>query len=179
MLLLSDIIYVAMLLQLCLSDLVFASKPKPVDLKYSCLRLKQELEKVDDIPIILIHGLASGKETWNGVKEVLALKTWKEVCVVDLRNHGESPWSDEVDIGAMAEDIIHLLDELEVKKAILIGHSMGGKTSVHAALNYPDRVDQLIVEDMRPNGLSAESLRQVVLFANVLNNATDLTSRSL
>ncbi|GBL73052.1 Protein ABHD11 [Araneus ventricosus] len=174
MLLLSVIICFASFLHPSVSNRFLPAKPKPVDINYSCLRIVSELGGNDDVPIILIHGLASGKETWSGVKEVLAFKTLKKVCVVDLRNHGESPWSNEVDVGAMAEDIIHLLDKLEAKKAVLVGHSMGGKTAVHVALNYPERVDKLIVEDMRPNGLSDESFRQVVLFANVLNNATNL-----
>ncbi|GBM50583.1 hypothetical protein AVEN_16126-1, partial [Araneus ventricosus] len=58
------------------------------------------------------------------------------VCIVDLRNHGESPWNDEeYDVVAMTEDVKHLMDEINAPKAIVVGHSLGGKIAVHLALN--------------------------------------------
>ncbi|KAF8791041.1 Protein ABHD11 like protein [Argiope bruennichi] len=154
------------------SDL--ASKPKPVDLAYSCLRASEDTCSSDDVPIILIHGLSSFKESWKGISEVLALKTGKKVCVADLRNHGESPWSDEADTAAMTEDIKHLLDKLEIPKAVVLGHSLGGKVTVHLALNYPERVEKAIVEDMRPNGLSTEGIEELFLYLNLFKDIETL-----
>lgn len=53
---------------------------------------------------------------------------------VDIRNHGESPWSDEMDLEILSNDIGDFMDDHEISKAILVGHSMGGKTAVVFAL---------------------------------------------
>lgn len=51
---------------------------------------------------------------------------------------------------AMADDVIALLDELDMPKACLVGHSMGGKVAMQAALAHPERVSSLIVVDIAP-----------------------------
>ena len=72
------------------------------------------------------------------------------VISVDLRNHGESPHSKEMDYSCMANDIIELMDTLNLGMATLIGHSMGGKVGMQVALNHPKRVHKLIVADIAP-----------------------------
>ncbi|GBL73049.1 Protein ABHD11 [Araneus ventricosus] len=174
MLWLSLVVCLSTLWQASVLCLDHASKPKPVDLAHSCIKVNSNCDHYDDVPIILIHGLSSFKEVWKGINEVLALETGKKVCIVDLRNHGESPWSDEVDTATMTEDIKHLLDKLKIPKAVLLGHSLGGKISVHLALNYPERVEKIIIEDMRPNGLSPEGLQEVLLYLNLLKDINNL-----
>ncbi|GBL73043.1 Protein ABHD11 [Araneus ventricosus] len=149
---------------------VRASKPKPVDLAYSCLKVVNAKESKDDIPLILVHGLSASKEMYRGINEVLAWETGKKVCIVDMRNHGDSPWSDELDIAAMTEDVKHFLDAIKAQKAIVFGSSMGGKIAVHLALNYPAMVDKIIVEDMRPNGLSPESIEEILFYIGLLKD---------
>ena len=72
------------------------------------------------------------------------------VISVDLRNHGESPHSQEMDYSCMANDIFELMDDLNLGMATLIGHSMGGKVGMQVALNHPKRVHKLIVADIAP-----------------------------
>ena len=72
------------------------------------------------------------------------------VISVDQRNHGESPHSQEMSYPCMADDIIELMDDLKLEKAILLGHSMGGKIGMQVALNHPKRVHKLIVADIAP-----------------------------
>jgi pimeloyl-ACP methyl ester carboxylesterase len=50
----------------------------------------------------------------------------------------------------MAEDIVELLDSLGAERAVLCGHSLGGKVVMAAALAHPARVEQLIVADIAP-----------------------------
>ncbi|CAL1274469.1 unnamed protein product [Larinioides sclopetarius] len=68
----------------------------------------------------------------------------------------------------MIEDIKHLIDQLKAPKAIVLGHSLGGKIAVHLALTYPERVEKIIVEDMRPNGVTPEGLKETKFYCKVL-----------
>ncbi|GBL73048.1 Protein ABHD11 [Araneus ventricosus] len=172
MLLLSVLVCFSSLLQTSLSTPVLAAKPKPVELKYSCMAVipaEHQEQRPDDVPIILLHGMGGNKEVWHGIFEILALDTKKEVCIADLRNHGESPWnSDEYDVEAMTEDIKHLIDRLKAPKAILLGQSLGGKIAIHLALTYPERVEKIIIEDMRPNGVTAEAMQEMQFMAKIM-----------
>lgn len=98
-------------------------------------------------PIVLLHGLFGSQANWGGVTRRLRDR-W--LIVPDLRNHGRSPHSDDVSYGAMAQDIIALLDRLNIPGACLVGHSMGGKLAMQLALRYPQRVTSLAVVDIAP-----------------------------
>lgn len=50
----------------------------------------------------------------------------------------------------MASDLVSFLDEIEIEKACVIGHSMGGKVAMQLALTEPSRVSELIVVDIAP-----------------------------
>lgn len=55
------------------------------------------------------------------------------VCV-DLRNHGDSPHTDEMGYRIMSEDVARLMSEQQIQQAIVVGHSMGGKVAMALAL---------------------------------------------
>ncbi|XP_054708416.1 protein ABHD11-like isoform X2 [Uloborus diversus] len=139
-----------------------------VDLDYFCMRQISTPENEKLAPIILLHGLGSTKEGWDGAYQLLAVHTKRKVCVPDLRNHGSSPYSKEADVEAMAADIVRMIGSLNTDKAILLGHSLGGKVAVHVALNHPDKVEKLIVEDMRPNGITPVVLKQIKGFMQLV-----------
>lgn len=55
---------------------------------------------------------------------------------MDARNHGESPHTPTHSYELMAEDIVALLQTLDVKNSVLMGHSMGGRCMAYVALKY-------------------------------------------
>ncbi|GFX54635.1 AB hydrolase-1 domain-containing protein [Trichonephila clavipes] len=67
--------------------------------------------------------------------------------VIDLRNHGDSEWNDVSNFDCNVDDLLHFMDRMEISKAILIGHSVGGITAIKTALGWPERVEKIIVED--------------------------------
>lgn len=75
---------------------------------------------------------------------------------MDARNHGESEHSPQMNYFLQALDICHLFQELELTKAVVMGHSMGGKTAMTFALSHPESVDSLIVVDMSPTKLDLD-----------------------
>ena len=99
-------------------------------------------------PVVILHGLFGSLENWSSQAKKLAANF--QVTSVDLRNHGRSPHADHMGYPAMADDIARLLDDLEIDRPNVIGHSMGGKAAMQLALNAPDRVDKLIVVDIAP-----------------------------
>ena len=98
--------------------------------------------------VILIHGLFGSLENLNVIAKPLSEHF--TVTNVDLRNHGLSPHSDEMSYPAMAKDIVELLQHLNIKKAHIIGHSMGGKVAMELALTQPELIEKLIVLDIAP-----------------------------
>ncbi|MGX5913857.1 alpha/beta fold hydrolase [Aliidiomarina sp. Khilg15.8] len=99
-------------------------------------------------PIILIHGLFGDLDNLKSISRELA-DNYK-VVNVDVRNHGQSPHSDDMDYASMADDVLAVADAEGFKRFHLLGHSMGGKIAMEIALRHPDRVDSLIVADIAP-----------------------------
>lgn len=102
----------------------------------------------DGTPLVVVHGLLGSADNWRS-----HAKQWqrrRRVIAVDLRNHGRSPHVAGMGYEAMAEDLLALLDRLDVKRAHLLGHSMGGKVVISLARLAPARVASLIVADIAP-----------------------------
>lgn len=100
-------------------------------------------------PILLMHGLFGSHRNWFSVQRQLAKAGW-EVHGLDLRNHGSSGWADDMDYGAMSDDVIAYLDERQIDGAVVLGHSMGGKVAMSLALRFPARLRALVVVDIAP-----------------------------
>lgn len=102
----------------------------------------------DGPPLLILHGLFGNLLNWNGQAREFARHF--SVHALDMRNHGASPHSEHMDYPSMAEDIIEFMDEQSIKSAHLLGHSMGGKVAMQVAMDYPERVDRLVVVDIAP-----------------------------
>ena len=74
-----------------------------------------------------------------------------QVYVLDARNHGKSPHVPQMTFDLMSRDLVEFFREQGIKKSTLVGHSMGGKTSMVTALNHPDIVEKLVVVDVSPH----------------------------
>lgn len=100
------------------------------------------------LPVVLIHGLFGDLDNLG----VLARDIHQQhnVIKVDLRNHGLSPRSAEMTYPVMAQDLLALLDDLQIEKAIIIGHSMGGKAAMALTAIAPERIEKLVVIDIAP-----------------------------
>lgn len=99
-------------------------------------------------PLLILHGLFGTLENWGA--QIKSLAEHHQVIAADMRNHGRSPHSEEIDYDLMATDIIALLDHLNLPSANIVGHSMGGKAAMQLALSHPDRINKLIIVDIAP-----------------------------
>ena len=99
-------------------------------------------------PLIILHGLFGSGRNWASIAKKLS-DNWR-VLTVDLRNHGASPWDAEMNYALMAEDVLALIEAEKLERPVVLGHSMGGKTAMMAALIEPSAIGALIVADIAP-----------------------------
>jgi pimeloyl-ACP methyl ester carboxylesterase len=87
-------------------------------------------------------------DNWQTIAKQLA--DYFNVYIIDQRNHGRSPHVEGIDYQLLAEDLCIFMQNNGMYKAHLMGHSMGGKTVMQFAMNYPDMVEKLAVIDIAP-----------------------------
>src|SRR5690554_6787911 len=98
--------------------------------------------------IVIIHGLYGSSDNWLNMGKRLAEN--HTVFTVDQRNHGRSPFSDSHTFDDMRDDLAEFFDKHEIDRATIIGHSMGGKTAMWFAADYPEKVEKLVIADIAP-----------------------------
>ncbi|MFW5793399.1 MAG: alpha/beta fold hydrolase [Bacteroidota bacterium] len=99
-------------------------------------------------PLIILHGLFGMLDNWMGIAK--KLENDYTVFLVDQRNHGKSGRSDVFNYQSMSDDLLEFMNTHEIVSANLIGHSLGGKTIMQFAFDYPEKVNKLIVADISP-----------------------------
>lgn len=99
-------------------------------------------------PLLFLHGLLGRARNWLSVGRAMADS--HAVQLVDLRNHGASPWSDAAGYDAMAADVASLIEAAGAAPVTLVGHSMGGKVAMTLALTRPELLRCLVVVDIAP-----------------------------
>lgn len=113
-------------------------------------------------PLIILHGAFGSLDNWQSIANHLA-STFR-VFIIDQRNHGKSPHTEEHTFPLLAEDICEFIQQQDIHSTHLIGHSMGGKVAMLFASKYPHLVNKLIVVDSTPTALSANIPSHEILF---------------
>ncbi|MSP00663.1 MAG: alpha/beta fold hydrolase [Acetobacteraceae bacterium] len=128
-------------------------------------------------PVVLLHGLFGAARNFGAVQRALAPVF--RVIALDARNHGASPHAAGMRYETLAADVLETLDAIDVPHAAVIGHSMGGKTAMRAAVMAPERFDRLLVADIAPvpyqhgnNGVAA-AMRAIPLDAALSRAAAE------
>ena len=98
--------------------------------------------------VAFVHGLFGQGKNWTTIAKGLA--DGHRVALVDLPNHGHSPWTDRVDYLDMADVLAAELEHLG-EPVTLVGHSMGGKVAMQLALRRPELLRALVVVDVAPS----------------------------
>jgi esterase len=107
-------------------------------------------------PVIILHGLYGSSDNWYAVGR--ALGTSYTVYIVDQRNHGNSPHDPDHSYKAMTGDLYAFMQQHGIGKAVIMGHSMGGKTALAFGLRHPEMIKKMIAVDISPvNDPSATS----------------------
>lgn len=99
-------------------------------------------------PLFILHGLFGSSDNWQTLGKKFAESF--TVYLIDQRNHGRSAHSPEHSYAAMSGDLLELTEDEKLSDAMLLGHSMGGKTAMHFAVTYPEKVDKMVIVDISP-----------------------------
>jgi esterase len=100
-------------------------------------------------PVIILHGVFGSSDNWFTTSKMIADAGFS-VYTPDVRNHGQSPRSEAFSYDLMAADLAQFIDDHQLEKPIIIGHSMGGKITMQFAMLYPEKFSKLIVVDIAP-----------------------------
>jgi esterase len=110
-------------------------------------------------PLAILHGLFGSGRNWTSIAKRLGAHN--RVIALDLRNHGASPWAETMAYAEMAEDVRASLSALGQRRFALLGHSMGGKVAMLAALRAPEVIERLVIADIAPVAYQPQHLRLV------------------
>ncbi len=100
--------------------------------------------------MVCLHGLAGYAGEWEATAAGLAAD--HRLLALDQRGHGRSDrHPDETSREAFVADVAHLIDELDLAPAVLIGQSMGGNTAFLTAARHPELVAALVVVEASPD----------------------------
>ena len=108
------------------------------------------IEKGEGEPVILVHGFLYNSYTWNNNIDALADRF--KVYALDLWGFGYST-REPLDYGypLYADQLLKFMDALNIQKASLVGHSMGGGTCIFFSVQHRERVNKVILVD--PGGM--------------------------
>lgn len=105
-------------------------------------------EERTETPLLVFHGLFGMLDNWGSFgKEFGELMP---THLLDLRNHGRSFHSNSMSHDDLANDILNYMEFHKIEKANLLGHSLGGKAVMQFAINFPEKLNKLIVVDISP-----------------------------
>ncbi len=97
-------------------------------------------------PVVFCHGLFGQGKNWTAIAKALAGD--HRVLLVDMPDHGQSPWSERFDYLDAADQVASLMSADD--PGTLVGHSMGGKIAMLVAVRHPEVVARLAVVDVAP-----------------------------
>jgi len=135
-------------------------------LKYYSTKTNQSVIKTKDVKLnsslvessipginkylVYLHGLFGNSNNWRSISYSESIRELRRSLLVDLRNHGDSDHHQSMNYSDMADDVIRHMDELNIDKFTLLGHSMGGKVAMNLSSRYSNRIDGLIIVDSAP-----------------------------
>lgn len=100
-------------------------------------------------PVVLVHGMGGDHSTWRPLAAALR-RRGRTVVSFDMRGHGRTGPADTYRLDDFRDDLAAVVDEIDVQRVDLVGHSLGAHTALRYAIAAPDRVRRLVLEEVPP-----------------------------
>ena len=132
-------------------------------------------------PVLFLHGGGLTAHTWDLV--CLALRQDYRCLAPDLRGHGDSEWSPEMNYGIEAhrDDVAALIDHLHLDGLVLVGMSLGGLTALAYAGQHAAKLDRLVIIDSGPEARQegARRIQEFVAAPAEFDSVDEVIERAL
>jgi pimeloyl-ACP methyl ester carboxylesterase len=125
-------------------------------------------------PFLILHGFLGMGDNWKTLGTQFSENGY-QVHLIDQRNHGRSPHTDQFSYELMAQDLKEYCEQNKLTNIVLLGHSMGGKTAMKFACECPSVVNKLIIADIAPKYYAPH--HQTILDGLTMLSNIKLTSR--
>ena len=110
-------------------------------------------------PLLLLHGLQDCAGLWGTFAE--AVRDRYHVLALDQRGHGDSPWAGSYRLSDYVREVGDVIEALDLRDLVLIGHSAGSKNAFIHVAEHPDRVSKLVITDMDPDAHNPGSVAMI------------------
>lgn len=118
------------------------------------------IEKGQGTPLILLHG--NGENSGYFKHQITCFSKTYRVIAIDTRGHGQSPRGfGPFTIRQFAEDLYNFMEEKRIEKAHILGFSDGGNTAMIFAMQYPQKVEKLILNGANLYGSGIKASVQI------------------
>ena len=101
---------------------------------------------LSDVPVLLVHGMGGDGHTWDRFAAAL-IRSGRRVIIPDLRGHGRSARTATYPFDEFGADLLRLCERLELTTVDLVGHSLGGYACSWVAIERPELVRRLVLEE--------------------------------
>ena len=121
-------------------------------------------------PLLILHGWGGTSDSWLKVMRVLGSQGYKIICP-DFPGFGKSKapiatW----DVSEYTNWLLNFVNNLDIRKFSLFGHSFGGRVAIKFAVNYPEKLDKLILCDSAGLKTKPDPKTAILLFLTELGN---------
>jgi pimeloyl-ACP methyl ester carboxylesterase len=105
----------------------------------------------EGVPLLLLHGFGNEAHIWDDFAPVAA--PYYRTLALDHRGHGDSDWDAErrYDLDSLVRDVDAVTRAFEIERAVVIGHSLGGRVATLYAAKFPERMAGLAIVDIGPD----------------------------
>ena len=137
-----------------------------VNLKTGIKMHYAEQGDAEGIPVVLLHGITDSWFSWSRVLPQIDKKY--RVYAVDLRGHGDTDKPEKgYAMKDFAADVVAFMDAMKIKKATVVGHSMGSFVALQTVLDAPERVEKLLIMGTATTARNSLTQDLVKEFANL------------
>ena len=124
------------------------------------MKLYSKIYGDQDQSLIILHGLFGMSDNCNSLGKKFS--KYYRVHLIDLRNHGRSPHSDNFNYDVMCDDILEYITDNNITNPLILGHSLGGKVAMKFAFTYPNKLAKLIIADIAPRRYNTDFFQSIL-----------------